>query len=416
MARPPLPLLPLVLVLVLQLVVAPLPAALALDGDDQYREVARVERADGGSASASVVEFQPRPGAGADPSGGLGLRLLRYGGCILGARFLAPGFEEYSPFTAFSLMGDAVARVAARQRRAGGDLGAERAFLQLGLGVGVVPQRAAALFDVVDAVENSTVVAQLAREHFGYRAGRVYLADAFSLVLSRADAGTGTGTGTGTGAGAGAGADASTCAAESCASAPPGSRRYLVVAQDLFLGFNPTHVLRREMLGAIQRHWLHPELGVLLVNFVGYHRGPQSLFARSVAATLRADFVAVQCFRDCSLQHQAAVATNIFCLAAQRRELVEMLSPRGAAPDPAKRDIAMDSVNLDWIRDNFEHWRVLEPGAKGEGGGAEEALAAAAAAPIQGELDLAPFATSFAQVAKDMAALTRPMLPERLWL
>ena len=402
MARPPLPLLPLLLLLALQLVVAPLPAALALDSDDQYREVARVERADGGSASASVVEFQPRPGAGADPSGGLGLRLLRYGGCILGARFLAPGFEEYSPFTAFSLMGDAVARVAARQRRAGGDLGAERAFLQLGLGVGVVPQRAAALFDVVDAVENSTVVAQLAREHFGYRAGRVFLADAFSLVLSRA--------------GTGAGADASTCAAESCASAPPGSRRYLVVAQDLFLGFNPTHVLRREMFGAIQRHWLHPELGVLVVNFVGYHRGPQSLFARSVAATLRADFAAVQCFRDCSLQHQPAVATNIFCLAAQRRELVEILSPRGAAPDPAKRDIAMDSVNLDWIRDNFEHWRVLEPGAEGEGGGAEEALAAAAAAPIQGELDLAPFAASFAQVAKDMAALTRPMLPERLWL
>jgi hypothetical protein len=112
----------------------------------------------------------------------------------------------------------------------------------------------------------------------------------------------------------------------------------------------------------------------------------------------------------------AVVATNIFCLAAQRRELVEMLSPRGAAPDPAKRDVAMDSVNLGWIRDNFEHWRVLETGAEGEGGEAEEALAAAAAAPIQGELDLAPLAASFAQVANDMAALTRPMLPERLWL
>jgi hypothetical protein len=142
-------------------------------GERSAVELARRDGADGGTDSAAVIETRILDG--------ISVRFLRYGDCLLGARFVDPEYEDSSPFTAFSVMSFAVERVAAKQKMQGGP---PNRFLQLGLGIGTVPTFARKFFTTVDAVEKSQVVIDFAKSYFGYAAGQVFAQDALDFLFT----------------------------------------------------------------------------------------------------------------------------------------------------------------------------------------------------------------------------------------
>lgn len=340
-----------------------------------FKVQVRVGNADGGNSSVAVIDNEEA-----------GVRLLRYGDSILGGQFLSQEWQELSPFTAFVTMGILATRVAANQ---GGNR-SQAAMLQLGLGVGSVPQFAKmrGAYGIVDAVENSTVVAKLACEQFSYNAGRIFFADAHEFIqrhrsglmearqpgqfqdrefLHTVKGGAELSQRDEIEFGARGTQEATTFEGtqleftaldpnEGCSvttSLAP-RRRYELIAQDLYMGWNPLHMLRKEVFRTFRREWLHPERGVYLVNFVSIFRGPRSAFFRAVVHTLQYEFAHVICFRDAPPSHEATLPANHMCLASQNASLIDM-----GPVLPARRAVPLSSLDLASIADYVTHWRIF---------------------------------------------------------
>mmetsp|Transcript_4917 Transcript_4917/g.7445 ORF Transcript_4917/g.7445 Transcript_4917/m.7445 type:complete len:344 (-) Transcript_4917:182-1213(-) len=278
-------------------------------GTASGRVVQRVNNADGGKVSAAVIDNTDS-----------GIRFMRYGDCLLGAKFVDEQYEEYSPFSAFQIMGAAVCMVSYKQTEPG-------RFLQLGLGTGFVPMHVKrnACYSMVDAVDNSSVVKSFAEEHFGYNAGSVILDEARAYMERKSQE----------------------CASDTNA-------LYDLVAMDLYIGLNPTHVLNKKMFEQVKLS-LNKKQGVFLVNFVGFVQGKHKAFSCSLVGTLRAVFNKVSCFRDNPPSYNENSASNIMCFSSDFPTLVDF-----GKPDPIQASIDPSKVTSDWIQSNFYHWAVLE--------------------------------------------------------
>eukprot|EP01063_Lacrimia_lanifica_P016237 TRINITY_DN22840_c0_g1_i1.p2 TRINITY_DN22840_c0_g1~~TRINITY_DN22840_c0_g1_i1.p2 ORF type:complete len:395 (+),score=144.38 TRINITY_DN22840_c0_g1_i1:81-1265(+) len=376
-------------------------------GDDTagYAVRARAADADGHrGVSAAVVDSEEYGG----------VRFMKYGDCLLGGVLTMEGYEGESLFNAFAVMGRGVCRVAARQR-ARPDPPAD-ALLVLGLGAGTAPRHAfeACGFRTIDAVENSTVVAEFARAHFGYpRALPVALDDARRYIFARGEGTAAEGEGTCADGGGGGVWDyvKALLPGGSGGGAP---RLYSVVLQDLYMGWNPLNMLTQDAFARVERAWLARD-GVHIVNFVGYSPTPgaadaaaavNTWFARSVAKTLRTVYAAVRCFRDGPLDASLAEPSNIICFAARSSELLQQPTPA----DPALGAVPLAELPYGWHQENFHHWEVLR-----EADAAEEPPGHPASVLTPGT-DLGEYAASLDATAAFMRRFVRGFLPEALWV
>ncbi|GBG28474.1 Hypothetical Protein FCC1311_046972 [Hondaea fermentalgiana] len=345
----------------------------------------RIEHADGGRASAAVVDDRF-----------LDIRLLRYGDSILGANFIGKGAAS-SPFSAFVMMGAMAVRIAERQA---GDR-SQTSMLQLGLGAGTVPSIAhlRGAFGRIDAVENSTSVARLAVEHMDYHAGKIYLADAHEFIMQPAQTER---------------RDACDQMLEPPNVLPQPAQsfqgRYALVAQDLYMGWNPMNMLCREVFRRVKNDWLDPLHGVYMVNLVAVYRGPHAAFFRALVHTLQVEFPFVSCYRDAPPAHDHDLPANLACLASTSAHLVDM-------GDVNLRLRAANLTELDpvWVDANFHHWRVFPLVHGDEGHSMDSDDFNNSLALLSRDADLAPWSAQLRFVEEYMRELVRPMLPDIFW-
>jgi len=256
------------------------------------------------------------------------LSFLVSGASVVGAKYVAPEFQDQSAFTGFAVQ-EAV-------------LFAKRSLksvLQLGLGAGIVPSWLRRRGVRVDVVEYSERILSLAEKHFGFhscctsaaaacgpkskeralcekRAGRSTVQEARDFVFNYSGG------------------------------------RYDVVISDCFSGSNPGHLHSKEVFEHIKRSVLK-EGGILVVNFVGLHKGRGSETARILARTLRNVFAATKCYRDQSPDLESDTAANLICFASD--EVVEFMIP---VHDPDFTN--PDEYSSFWVMKNFPSWEVLQ--------------------------------------------------------
>ncbi|MBI3089879.1 MAG: fused MFS/spermidine synthase [Candidatus Tectomicrobia bacterium] len=161
--------------------------------------------------------------------------------------------------------------------------------LAVGLGAGLLSRGLEARGIRTDVVEINPVILEVARRLFSYpgATGRTFLEDA-RVTIQRSQ------------------------------------ERYDIISLDAFLGeIAPSHLLTREMFSAIDR--LLSQDGVVILNLPGYRRGPQSLAAASLQATLRQVFAQVDVyFSPFSQRPQDADFGNLL-FAAYRHEPLDPL-------------------------------------------------------------------------------------------
>ena len=311
-----------------------------------------------------------------------GVRLMRYGDCLLGAELTVEGYEGESLFTAFAIMGRGLCKVASKQRKARGGA-TPPSVLVLGLGAGTAPKHylqhcPAGVGARVTSVENSTTVARFAQAHFGYATKLpVVLGDAREVVFDDAQASL-----------------------------------HDVVLQDLYMGWNPLHMLSLDVFERLKAAWMTPGTSVLIVNFVGYSPKPHDmreavddgeslpLFSEAVAVTLRKVFAEVRCYRDGPLSDEMlAEPSNIICFCSDDPLLIDF-----GAPARSESVRPFSSLTFDWHHENFRHWRVLDR--------------THSTAPVLDRRDpssLEPFQASLARTSAFMKQQVRGFLPDDLW-
>ena len=338
-----------------------------LEHIDEPSSAAGTGGSDGGSGGGGGVEGTSV--AVIDSSAYGGVRYLRHGTCLVGAVFR--GAPDESLFTAFSIMGHAVCRVAQSLRATAPQQQRQRSLLVLGLGAGTAPlfaaRRCLGRRWRVDAVERSAAVVRLAQRHFGYGLG-VEVAEARAYVFRRGEE-------------------------------EEEGLGYDVVLQDLFVGHNPAHMLTAEAFRRVRAHVLRAGSGVHIVNFVGFSHGPDAAFSRSVARTLREVFAHVDCYRDSPLEGAALhEPCNVLCFGTDRAALTAF----GEA-DPEKAVLPSDQLPHGWHSANFQHWRVLD------GGEGDDAVVLRDGASLDAFADALQRASAYSRDA------VRSFLREDLW-
>lgn len=257
----------------------------------------------------------------------LGLKLLTSGPCVIGAQYLQEDVKEQAAFTGFALQ-EAVLFVNRSLRH----------VLQLGLGAGVVPNYLRLHGVKVDVMEVSEVVLQMAEKYFDFNS---------CCADPRADPGCEVHTVMACRQRYG-----HTRLGEARALLFGDSKRFDVVISDVFIGSNPGHLHSVEVFQRIQQHWLSPA-GVLLVNFVGFHRGNGSHISQKLARTLRQVFSHTRCYRDEDPAEKLDSAANLVCFSSTEpfRFVVPKTGDYGAPPP----------LSSFWIMKNFQLWEVLLP-------------------------------------------------------
>jgi SAM-dependent methyltransferase len=226
------------------------------------------------------------------------VRLLRADHSIIGAQFLS----DRSPAFSFVHLLEAVRFL----RPSAKDM------LQLGLGIGSLPEALRPRGITTDVVEIDPAVVRFARRYFGFETkGDVFEEDARTF-LRRTD------------------------------------RRYDVVVHDTFTGgTTPEHLLSLEVIRRI--HGLLRPGGVLALNFAGYDRGPKAEASRAVARTVRAVFRHVRSFRDDPPADGVEDVGNLVFFASDE-DLDFTLPP----------DAAFENASCRRVLRSFTRWEVLQ--------------------------------------------------------
>ena len=193
------------------------------------------------------------------------VRFLRSDHSIIGAQYLADGSSAF----AFLHLLEAVRFLRPNAKD----------MLQIGLGIGSLPQILGSQGLRVDSVEIDPAVADFAKRYFGFApTGDVIVEDA-RAYLRRTE------------------------------------RRYDIVVHDTFTGgTTPEHLLSLEVLQRI--HALLRPSGVLMLNFIGYQEGSQAEASFAVARTVRTVFKNVRVFRDEPLLDHPDEPSNLLFFAS----------------------------------------------------------------------------------------------------
>ncbi|MDP9152246.1 MAG: fused MFS/spermidine synthase [Myxococcota bacterium] len=226
------------------------------------------------------------------------VRFLRADHSVLGAQVL----RDHSSGFAFTHLLEAVQflRPAARD------------MLQIGLGTGALPSVLGGRRIKVDVVEIDPAVALFARRYFGFVPnGEVHQEDARTF-LGRAE------------------------------------NHYDLIVHDVFTGgTTPEHLLSLEVLRRVHDR-LRPG-GVLALNFIGYHEGPNAEASRAVARTVRAVFPVVRTFMDEAPDDRPRGAANLIFFASD--DALIFVVPEG---------MTFENDVCEHILRSFQNWEVLD--------------------------------------------------------
>jgi len=225
------------------------------------------------------------------------VRFLRADHSILGAQFASDGSAAFG----FLHLLEAVrfARPNAKD------------MLQIGLGIGSLPQVLGGQGLRVDSVEIDPSVVRFAKQYFSFKpTGEVFIEDA-RTYLRHAE------------------------------------RRYDLVVHDTFTGgTTPEHLLSLEVVQRI--HALLRPGGVLVLNFIGYHEGPEAEASFAVARTIGAVFTRMRVFRDAPLQDDASNPGNLLYFASD-----------ADLDFPIPSDARFENETCERIQRSFLAWEVL---------------------------------------------------------
>ncbi|MEO6598858.1 MAG: fused MFS/spermidine synthase [Polyangiaceae bacterium] len=226
------------------------------------------------------------------------VRFLRSDHSIIGAQFVSDGSAAFS----FLHVLEAVRFTRPNAKD----------MLQIGLGIGSLPQVLGAQGIRVDAVEIDPAVVRFAKQYFGFRSsGAVLVEDARTYLRHT-------------------------------------QRQYDLIVHDTFTGGStPEHLLSLEVLQRI-RLLLRPK-GVLVLNFIGYHQGAQAEANFAVARTIRAVFHNVRVFLDAPLLEESGRPGNLLFFATDG-DLVFTI------PEQAR----FENETCEQIQRSFLSWEVLK--------------------------------------------------------
>ncbi|CAE7208894.1 unnamed protein product [Symbiodinium sp. CCMP2592] len=304
----------------------------------------------------------------------LGVNFLTFGSSIIGAQYDQAEFKDQAAFTGFAVQ-ESILFVNRSLRH----------VLQLGLGAGVVASYLRSHRIQVDVVELSDAVLYLAEKHFEFNS----CCEDGQAALSACDP---------------AGPSAAACRARQGSSKLSEARsflvrqeatpRYDVVISDVFNGSNPGHMHSVEVFARLKDHWLIPG-GILVLNFVGFHRGPSSQLSFDVATTLRAVFQVARCYRDQGLEEEPDMAANLVCFASDD-DFRFNVPQSGDFSNP----IPLSSF---WVMQEFQAWEVLKP------------LTRTAGRIIQDSDNELLHAGAQSQIELQLRAHARNLIPEHVW-
>lgn len=226
------------------------------------------------------------------------VRFLRSDHSILGAQFVADGSAGF----AFLHLLEAVRFLRPNAKD----------MLQIGLGIGSLPQVLGSQGMRVDSVEIDPAVVRFAKRYFGFTpTGDVLVEDA-RTYLRHAE------------------------------------RRYDIIVHDTFTGgTTPEHLLSLEVLRRI--HTLLRPGGVLVINFVGYYEGSQAEASFAVARTMRAVFPKLRVFRDAPLTEDPGDPGNLLFFASEAE--LDFAIPEGAH---------FENQVCEQVQRSFQAWEVLK--------------------------------------------------------
>ncbi|MEO7037776.1 MAG: fused MFS/spermidine synthase [Polyangiaceae bacterium] len=226
------------------------------------------------------------------------VRFLRTDHSILGARYLADGSSAF----AFLHLLEAVRFMRPNAKD----------MLQIGLGIGSLPQVLGAQGVRVDSVEIDPAVADFAKRYFGFTpTGDVIIEDARTYLRHT-------------------------------------ERRYDIIVHDTFTGgTTPEHLLSVEVLQRI--HALLRPGGVLMLNFIGYQEGSQAEASFAVSRTIRSVFRNVRVFRDEALLERSEDPSNLLFFASDAG--VEFNIPA---------DAHFENEVCEQTQRSFQDWEVLK--------------------------------------------------------
>ena len=225
------------------------------------------------------------------------VRFLRADHSILGAQFVQDGSSGF----AFLHLLEAVRFL----RPAAKDM------LQIGLGIGSLPQVLGAQGMRVDCVEIDPTVVRFAKRYFGFTpTGDVLIEDARTYLRHS-------------------------------------QRRYDIIVHDTFTGgTTPEHLLSLEVLQRI--HALLRPGGVLVLNFIGYHEGSQAEATFAVARTIRAVFPKLRVFRDAPLGEDPDDPGNLLFFASD-----------ASLGFTIPADAHFENQVCEQVQRSFQAWEVL---------------------------------------------------------
>ena len=172
--------------------------------------------------------------------------------------------------------------------------------------------------------------------------------------------------------------------------------RYDAVISDVFNGSNPGHMHSKEVFARL-KDWLQPG-GILVVNFVGFHRGPNSQVSHKVAATLRAVFGFARCYRDQAPEEEPDQAANLVCFASDAPFRFNV--PQGG---DFRSPVPLSSF---WVMRQFQAWEVLRPG------GGRSSMASGIIEDLGNEL---LDAGAQRQIELQLRAHAQTLIPRHVW-
>jgi SAM-dependent methyltransferase len=226
------------------------------------------------------------------------VRFLRADHSILGAQFVQDGSSGF----AFLHLLEAVRFLRPNAKE----------MLQIGLGIGSLPQVLGAQGMHVDCVEIDPAVVRFAKQYFGFTpTGDVLVEDARTYLRHS-------------------------------------QRRYDIIVHDTFTGgTTPEHLLSLEVLQRI--HTLLRPGGVLVLNFIGYHEGSRAEASFAVARTIRAVFANVRVFRDAPLLEDPDDPGNLLFFASEAG--LDFSIPA---------DARFENQVCEQVQRSFQAWEVLK--------------------------------------------------------
>eukprot|EP00439_Symbiodinium_sp_Y106_P079372 s2042_g18.t1 len=345
--------------------------SLGLDGQSR----ARSQEADGNDVVKVLDTAEDAHGhlVAAVSNEELGVNFLTFGSSIIGAQYVQAEYKDQAAFTGFAVQ-ESILFVNRSLRH----------VLQLGLGAGVVASYLRSHRIQVDVVELSDAVLYLAEKRFEFNS----CCQEGQAALGACDPG---------------GPSATACRARQGSSKLSEARsflfdqeatRYDVVISDVFNGSNPGHMHSVEVFARLKDHWLIPG-GILVLNFVGFHRGPGSQLSFDVATTLRAVFQVARCYRDQGLEEEPDMAANLVCFASDE-DFRFNVPQSGDFSNP----IPLSSF---WVMQEFQAWEVLKP------------LSRTAGHIIQDSDNELLHAGAQSQIERQLRAHARNLIPEHVW-